>query len=153
MEEFILNSIGPSWMHEMMEYQRKRDYLMAKDNRDILREQVMRSLADFYRMNRRDLYQTMRKVMQKSEEACVDIPEIWPHIRRLLDELVILLVTSKHSQREFDDRLRQVLRYLMVLYDHVVPPIDECRTRYAHRLFAEPRPPRPSNFRVNGIKS
>jgi hypothetical protein len=140
MTEFI-NSVGPYWMHDLKEYERKRDLIMARENRDILREQVMRGLADFYRMKRHELYKGMREGMQKSEEACVDILELWPYIRKLLDELVVLAAASKGSETEFNEKLRHALRYIVVLYDHVVPSIDRCRTRYAHELFAPVRFP------------
>ena len=105
----------------------------------------MRSLADFYRMKRHELYQTMQKGMQRSEEACIDIIDMWPYIRRLSDDLVILAATSKRSEEVFNYKLRELLRHVLVFYDHVVPLVDECRSQYAHQLFS---PKRTENIKI-----
>lgn len=122
-------------LDEALRYEHKRDYILRTERRDILREQLMQSLADFYRLRRRNMYRGMRNMMEKTQESCIDIPKMWPYVRHLLDELVLLARTSKYSEREFNLRLQDFLRDIVYMYDHVVPTIDACRKSYTRDLF------------------
>jgi hypothetical protein len=133
----VLTILDPLLRSQLMRYQQKRDMILQRENRDILREQVKKGLADYYRMQRHVLYQNMKKAMQMSEASCVNIHTTWPHVRRLLDYLILLVESSQDSREKFDSILQHTLRQVLTLYDHVVPSIDHCRAQSARELFDE----------------
>jgi hypothetical protein len=138
MEEIMMNVFGPSGMDALREYEQKRDYTMVNENRDILREQLMRGLADIYRTRRHDMYRTMKYGMEKADESCIDVIEMWPYVRRLLDQFVILAAKSRGNERQFNQQLGELMRSILVLYDNFAPQIDQCRRRYTRDLFYGP---------------